>query len=237
MAQYCRSLIPEQDIRYFALFILAFFLPLFPSICISMRFTVVFFIILFGAFSASAQEARRVDHLTRAESYLRNLHTLKADFVQISNSGSRLSGKFYLSRPGRLRFDYNEIDDFVVADGNFLYYYDAELGEQSNAPIGQTIADFLLREDIRLSGEIKVTEVKNESGFTYITLVQRADPAAGSIRMIFQNDPYKLRKWRVVDAQGYITEVYLQNIETGMDLPRKLFIYIDPSRDVIRYNQ
>lgn len=175
--------------------------------------------------------------MARAESYLRNLKTLKSRFIQVDNQGARLTGAFYLNRPGRLRFEYDQHDDFIVADGKFIYYYDAQLGEQSNAPIGQTLADFLLREDLRLGGKVSVTDVRKEGGFVHITLVQKEDPAAGSLRMVFQEEPFSLRMWRVVDAQGYITEVYLEDVKTGMDLPRKLFVYADPSRGVERYNR
>ncbi len=175
--------------------------------------------------------------VTRAETYMRNLDTLKASFVQVDNNGGRMSGTFYLDRPGRLRFEYDQTDDFIVADGIFIYFYDSQLGEQSNAPIGQTLADFLLQEDLRLGDEVAVTDVNQDERFTYITLVQRADPAAGSLRLVFQHEPYLLRMWRVVDAQGFITEVYLEDTETGIELPRDLFIYVDPKRKVNRYNQ
>ncbi|PZQ44421.1 MAG: outer membrane lipoprotein carrier protein LolA, partial [Micavibrio aeruginosavorus] len=100
-------------------------------------------------FSAPAADAQVQDpEIAKAETYLQNLKTAQADFIQTSSLGSRLSGKFYLNRPGKLRFDYNEVQDFIVADGVFVYFYDSQLGSQSNAPIGQTLADFLLREDL-----------------------------------------------------------------------------------------
>jgi len=178
--------------------------------------------------SVSAQE--NSIEIRRAENYLRNLGTLKARFVQVDNYGGQMTGTFYLSRPGKLRFEYDQVDDFIVADGIFIYYYDAQLGEQSNAPIGQTLADFLLREDLYLDGEeIAVTDVYKDSGQVSINLVQRADPSAGNLRLGFQTEPYALRMWRVVDAQGFITKVYLEDIQTGIDLPGDLFVYIDPS--------
>jgi outer membrane lipoprotein-sorting protein len=98
---------------------------------------------LFGAITPSFAKTGFESNpdVKKAEAYLQGLKTAKADFVQISSLGSRLSGQFYLNRPGKLRFDYNEVDDFIVADGVFVYFYDSQLGEQSNAPIGQTLAD------------------------------------------------------------------------------------------------
>ena len=123
-------------------------------------FLLIMLFILSGFHSASAQTV--ANDIQKAEDYLRNLSTVKANFIQTAHNGARLSGTFYLNRPGKLRFDYNEIDDFIVADGLFIYFYDSELGEQSNAPIGQTLADFLLRENISLTGDIKVQDISQE---------------------------------------------------------------------------
>jgi len=193
--------------------------------------------ILFFPVAVCAQE--NPPEIIKAENYLRNLDTLKARFVQVDNSGGQMTGTFYLDRPGRLRFEYDQVEDFIVADGMLIYYYDAQLGEQSNAPIGQTLADFLLREDLYLNGtEIAVTDVYRDGGQISINLVQRADPDAGSLRLVFQEEPYSLKMWRVVDPQGFITKVYLEDIQTGIDLPRDLFAYIDPAHgSVPRYNE
>jgi outer membrane lipoprotein-sorting protein len=164
----------------------------------------------------------------RAEQYLQGLKTAKADFLQSSSLGSRLSGQFYLNRPGKLRFDYNEIDDFVVADGVFIYFYDSELGEQSNAPIGQTLADFLLRKDLRLSGDLKVNRVFKKDNQVFLNISQTDNPEAGMIELIFDEIPYKLNRWRVTDAQGEVTEISLKNLQTGVQLDNSLFGYRDP---------
>jgi outer membrane lipoprotein-sorting protein len=165
----------------------------------------------------------------RAETYLQNLRTATADFIQTSSLGSRLSGKFYLNRPGKLRFDYNEVEDFIVADGVFVYFYDSQLGEQSNAPIGQTLADFLLREDLSLSGDLKAVQLFKKDGHIFITVVQKDDPAAGEVELIFSEVPYQLQRWRIKDAQGETTEVVLKNMQTGMEFKDvSLFGYRDP---------
>jgi len=165
----------------------------------------------------------------KAESYLQSLKTAKADFVQISSLGSRLSGQFYLNRPGKLRFDYNEVDDFVVADGLFVYFYDSQLGEQSNAPIGQTLADFLLREDLSLSGDLEVRNVFREEGYLHIAVVQTDNPAAGAVELVFSEIPFDLNRWKVTDAQGLTTEVMLKNIQKDVVFGNDVvFGYLDP---------
>lgn len=169
--------------------------------------------------------------ITKAESYLQNLTTARARFVQTAHNGVQLVGTFYLDRPGKLKFEYDPpIEDFVVADGLFIYFYDSEARQQTNAPIGQTLADFILREDISLTGDVEVKEVKEGGGLLQIHAVQASDPEAGSIILGFEEEPFQLKKWRIIDGQGLITEVELFYLKTGMTHPRGFFAFNDPGR-------
>ncbi len=186
---------------------------------------------------AALSEKDKAD-VKKAEAYLQALDTGRARFVQTTHDGTQLVGTFYLQRPGRLRFEYDPpIEDFVVADGVFIYFYDAELGEQTNAPIGQTLADFFLRKNLRLDGDVKVEEVRHSGGFLQIKLMQTDDPAAGSLTLGFKEDPFTLAKWRVVDGQGLITEVELFYLKTGIKHPANLFVYAEPDSGKPKYNK
>ena len=171
-----------------------------------------------------------------AEEYLKNLKTMKAEFIQTAYNGARMSGTFYLDRPGKLRFEYNEVDDFIVADGLFIYFYDSELGEQTNAPIGQTLADFLLRKKIALQGDITVQHIGIRDGLKAITIAETGDVEAGTVTLFFAEEPYALKKWQVRDAAGYTTEIILREMETNIDLPAELFAYFKPKQDKPEYN-
>jgi len=167
--------------------------------------------------------------IREAEAYLQKLTTAKARFLLTAADGSQRIGTFYLNRPGKLRFEYDPpAKDFIVADGMLIYFYDAQLGEQSNAPIGQTLADFLLRTDIKLSGDIAVERVMRGGGLLQITLIQSKDPGAGSMTLGFTENPMQLKKWRIVDAQGQTVEVELFQLQTGLRLDPDLFVYRDP---------
>jgi len=178
-----------------------------------------------------APEELSAEEISRIERYLQELKTAQARFVHTGHDGTQLVGTFYLNRPGRLRFEYDPpLEDFVVADGAFIYFYDAELGEQSNAPISTTLADFFLRKDLQLSGDLKVEESKRAGGYMQVKVTQANEPEAGSLTFAFTEDPFVLKKWRVVDPQGLITEVELFYLKTGMKLESDLFVYIDPKK-------
>lgn len=198
---------------------------------------VIFALFVFAVAPAYAEEAAQEKPNTeawqadikKAQDYLNNLKEARARFVQTAPDGTQFVGTFYLDRPGRLRFEYDPpIEDFIVADGTLIYFYDSQLQEQSNAPIGSTLADFLLRDKIELGGELAVNNVKRGGDFLQVEVSEAADPEAGSLTLGFKEDPFALKKWRVVDAQGAITEVELFYLRTDVTHPSGLFAYIDP---------
>lgn len=162
--------------------------------------------------------------IARVEDYLNGITTMQARFVQVTGMGAMAEGDFYLSRPGRMRIEYDREPYLYVADGFWLTYYDKELGQRSDVMLGSTIADFITRENIRLSGDVTVTGVRQDEHSIEIDLVQTEDPGQGTLTLVFSRNPLQLRRWVVLDAQGQRTEVALSEIRTGMSLDRRLFV-------------
>lgn len=201
--------------------------------------TVFFCCFLLVATDAHAALDKKISDAVKVEQYLQQLHTLKARFIQTAPNGDKTSGVFYLQRPGKMRFEYDEpVDDFIVADGLFIYFYDAEMEQQSSVAIGDTLADFILRKNISLAGDVTVTEIKNKKDDTlHVTLTQTVDPEAGAMTLVFNKKPFRLNKWQIYDAQGQITEISLWEMETGLVFKdKKLFRYRDPKIDRPVYN-
>lgn len=166
----------------------------------------------------------------RVESYLNGIKTLKSQFVQVSPDGSLVRGTFYLSRPGRMRLEYDPpIKDYVVADGLFVFFWDDRMQQSSSTPIGATLADLLLRENLKLAGEVTVTRITRAPGELEISLIQTDDPGKGELTFIFEDKPLRLRKWRVLDPQGLTTEVGLLGPQVGVALEKDLFYFKDPT--------
>jgi len=169
--------------------------------------------------------------LQRIERYLDSITTMQARFTQIAPDGTSATGTFYLSRPGRMRIDYDPpIPYLYVADGHWLTFWDGELGQRSDAPLGSTMADFFVREDVRLSGDITVLGVRRGGGEIAVDVVQTDDPGAGQLTMVFSENPLSLERWVVLDAQGQRTEVRLSGHRTGIALESSLFRAPRPSR-------
>ena len=59
--------------------------------------------------------------IKRIERYLNDITTLKTSFIQISSNGERLDGDIIISRPGRMRLQYEPSSPvLLVANGSTL---------------------------------------------------------------------------------------------------------------------
>jgi len=164
--------------------------------------------------------------LTRIEDYLNRLDSLQARFVQISSNGAYAEGEVYVDRPGRLRFDYDPPSTvLLVSNGLTLLYYDRELKQASYIPLWETPLWFLVREKVKLGGDLLVTKVEEGLGTLSVTLQDRESPENGKVTLIFSDSPITLRKWEVTDAQGVLTQVSLINPLYGEEIDPELFEY------------
>jgi outer membrane lipoprotein-sorting protein len=178
---------------------------------------------------APALSAQDRADLQRVEAYLNAMTTLRARFIQIAQNGATAQGTAFISRPGRMRFDYDPPEPLLlIANAGQFMHYDKELRQPSIVPVGSTPVGILLRENIRLSGDVTVTGVQREQGLLRITLFRTGNPAEGRLTLVFASNPLELRQWLVVDGQGRTTRVTLSAIETGMRLDRALFDFNDP---------
>ncbi|MBV9521180.1 MAG: outer membrane lipoprotein carrier protein LolA [Alphaproteobacteria bacterium] len=179
-----------------------------------------------AAASLTAQD--RAD-IQRIEQFLNGVHTMSARFEQYSETGGTAEGTVYLSRPGRMRFEYDQPSPILlVADGTFVVYIDNSLKQVTYLPIGSTPAWFLLREHVSLSDGVTVTRFERGSGAIRVTLAETKSPENGTLTLTFGDKPLELKQWAIVDQEGKTTTVALENARFGTPLDPKLFTFVDP---------
>lgn len=180
---------------------------------------------------AHAARAAAPDDLARIEDYLNDLRSLRAGFVQIAPDGSLATGTLYYERPDKMRLDYDPPSQIlIVAHGITLTYYDGRLRQVNRMFTSQTPLGFLLDDEIRLGGDVEVTDFAQVDDEIEVAVVDADDPGAGSLRLVFGTEPLELRRWAVTDAQGLTTQIVLEDVETGIPLDDDLFVFRDPDR-------
>jgi len=199
-----------------------------------LRFAAAALILLAAATPAAAagtanfSPADRAD-LARIQTYMNGLGTLQSRFLQANPDGSYSEGTMYLHRPGRLRFEYDPPDPYlIITQGNWLVYVDKELQQATYVPVEKTPAYFIVKEDIRFAGTLQVSSFRRGDSVFRVELEQTDEPDAGRVMLIFTDAPLQLRKWQVIDAQGNLTDTTLINPVFGVPLNDTLFEYEAP---------
>ena len=196
--------------------------------------------VLFSPPRAEAQifSPEQIADINRIQAYLNQLTTIDSRFVQIDPQGVFSEGTLFLSRPGKMRFEYDPPTPLLlVSDGTWFIYVDKELEEVSHIPLDSTPAAFLLREEISLNDTYKVMDVASGNGLVTMDVIERHAPENGRVQLVFEDRPLQLKQWNVTDAQGYDTRVTLINSRFGRELDDELFRFKNPWQDATGGNR
>lgn len=152
-----------------------------------------------------------------------SVKTMAGEFVQFGPRGEQTGGKFFISRPGKIRFDYEAPSSYrVVSDGTSVVIDNRKLNTSDLYPLSKTPLKLLLDERIDLSGG-RVTDVKEEPDLTTIQIADRQVFGNSRIKMMFDPNNYELRQWTITDAQGKDTTVMIFNVQQGVNLDPGMF--------------
>ena len=167
--------------------------------------------------------------ITGINAYLNAVETLRSRFIQIAPDGSFAEGDLALSRPGRLRLDYDEPNPLrIIADGTTVAVEDQALETVDRIPLRSTPLWWLLKPEIDISEDAAIVSMESEFGFLYLTLRDPSGEMEGEIMFVFAEPNYELREWFVTDALGEITRVSLTDVQSGVSLNPRLFVIPEP---------
>ena len=165
----------------------------------------------------------RADAAQNIADHFSSVKSMAGEFVQFGPRGEQTGGKFFIERPGKIRFNYESPSNFrVVADGKSVVIENPKLKTSELYSLSQTPLKLLLDERIDLSGK-KVKSIKEEADLTTITLADKSVFGNATITMMFDPKSYDLRQWTVTDAQGKDTTVMIYNVQNGVSLDPGMF--------------
>ena len=179
------------------------------------------------ALALMAGQAAWADKLTlnAISGYLNDLKTAEGAFTQINDDGTISTGKLYIKRPGKMRFEYNAPDtSLVVASANAVYITDSKSNQPPETyPLRRTPLSLILARNVNLGQADMVVGHDFDGTATLVTAQDPENPEYGSIQMKFTDNPVQLRQWVVNDSGGGQTTVVLGALETGGTLSNRLF--------------
>lgn len=168
-----------------------------------------------------------IDRVAKAMS---DTKTVQGSFTQVDPSGSPSNGAFYISRPGKVRFEYTVPEPiFIVSDGTTVSIEEPKRKAYDAVPLSSTPLNLFLRSNIDLRKDGSVTDVQTSSGSHYVTLVDKTGEAEGKMILQFRQSDFELLGWRQIDGTGAETRVQLTGIKKNVSLKPSLFVVRDPS--------
>lgn len=176
--------------------------------------------------------------LHRVNTYFNGITTLVGNFVQIGPDGSRADGKFFLRKPGKVRFYYQQPSTTdIIADGKSLVVRDRKLATQDVYPLSQTPLKFLLDKNLDLARDSKVVGVYEEPGIVSVAIEEETTfGGKARVLIVFASEDqvnYELKQWTITDPQGLDTTIAVSQLDTASKPDDKLFA-VDYTRDITR---
>jgi outer membrane lipoprotein-sorting protein len=182
------------------------------------------FALALGLCAPAAWAAEKLS-LNEISKYLNGITTANASFTQINDDGSLSTGKLFIHRPGRMRFEYDPPNGgTVVAKSGAVVIHDPKSNQPPETyPLKRTPLALVLAKRVDLGRANMVVGHSFDGTSTAVRAQDPKNPEYGSIEMMFTGDPVELRKWVIYDGSGGQTTVILGALETGRTFSSGLF--------------
>lgn len=185
---------------------------------ISVAFATGFVVLTTAAFAGP-----REDTIKALSAHYKAVPTMTGEFIQFGPKGDQNSGKFYLARPGKIRFDYEAPSPIeVVSNGKSVAVLNSKLKTFQSFPLNKTPLKLLL--DNKISDTNKsIKSVKLDPDVTTIVMGDKQLFGNSVITLLFDPKTFDLRQWTIKDPQGKETSVMIFNVKKNKKLSSRLF--------------
>ncbi len=158
--------------------------------------------------------------------YINSFKTMQGEFTQISPKGNLSRGVFYISKPGKMRFEYAPPNPFlIVADGKWLTIKNVKKEKGDQFPLSQTPLRLVLGNNIDILKDTNILDFSEQDGITSVTLEDKESTLGnGQLMLVYDKTRNALQQWVVIDGKGRRTTVSLENIVEGVKPDPKLFV-------------
>lgn len=173
---------------------------------------------------ASPYDEGAAEHIQRVNAYFNSMVHLQGRFVQVDPNNERTSGRFYVQRPGKLRFDYAPPSKMrIVSDGTYLTIEDHDLNTVDKFPLDATPFRLLLVPQVDLLRDARIVEFRALQGMISLTLEDKSGESGGQMKLFFAAPQIELKEWIITDPQGLNTHIQVADLEKGKEIAAKFF--------------
>jgi outer membrane lipoprotein-sorting protein len=168
--------------------------------------------------------AEQTEAVERINAFFNSFKTMRGDFIQKSEKGRALKGVMFISKPGKLRFEFAPPTPLLIAsDGKWVTFKNTQKEKGDQWPLSSTPFRFIVSPKLDLMKEAVVTRIEEVEGFTTVGFADKKGSLKGEIAMVYDETKGELSQWVITDNKGQRTTVILSNIEKDVRIDPKLF--------------
>lgn len=177
---------------------------------------------------AQAETQRSEDDnaaISLLNTYLNEIVNMTGEFTQTSPRGQIASGVFYISKPGKMRFEYAPPSPLlVVSDGRWVTVTNTKRQRDDQYPLSATPLKLVLADEVNLFEQAIILKVESHENIVAITMQEKNQLVAGELTMVFDREANDLVQWIILDGKGQRTSVQLSNVDKEVEPDPKLFV-------------
>jgi outer membrane lipoprotein carrier protein len=180
--------------------------------------------------------------IAEMHAFLQDVHSLKADFVQVVLDSNlkqvkQSTGTLSIKRPDRFRWDYLKPNaEIIVADGKRLWLYDVDLQQVTVKPLNDTLAAspaVLLSGSNDVEKSFSVEDLGTKGGLEWVSLNPKVkDTDFDNVKLGFKGDDVAVMELK--DNLGNLTRITFSKLQRNVDVADDAFRFTPPKgADVI----
>ena len=165
-----------------------------------------------------------VEQINKVSGFFNGFKTLSGQFVQVGPRGNVSNGTFYISKPGKMRFEYNPPSPYlIVSDGTWVVIMNRKNKRTDHYPLSSTPLQLVLSKNVDLMRQARILDVKTEDGSIKLTLAAKSKAVPGRLTLTYSEEKSEIEEWAVIDGEGRRTTISLSEISSGGNHAASLF--------------
>ena len=155
-----------------------------------------------------------------------NTQTISGRFHQTLNDDNIVSGNFYIQKPYKSNFTYDNELENIITSKFFINIVDNKKILIDRYPIINQPIYKILSEEISFKEVFEILSIKiidNEIAINLVSKNNSSDSKA-KIKLTFNGDDYSLKNWEIVDDLGQSTYLEFTKIRKNISIDQELFI-------------
>ena len=181
----------------------------------SYRILILIIMIKFtSAFTASALNEKLL--LESIENHWNKIDTMSGSFIQYNSDETMSYGNFYLSKPFKSKFIYQNNNETIVTTETLIVLLDEEGFRIDSYPLLNSPVKKILINKFNFKNLNADIRLKEENNFYHIYINERDDKRAAIFS--FNKDSLDLKKWEIVDEFDQSTVLEFTKIKKNISI-------------------